>query len=170
MPLDLIDYLKKGKFRFTEAMEEEKRRTESLSEMTKRLIFELRAFADVLAKEREYFNRMSAVYDRTILTQEQIQEFRTRAYRLDANIEYMRRLLDPNSKLAAILDHAKRATEELKAHGITSDSANNIMHRELVPSLKDAVKAIDKTTKELDKMRRQEDQILKEELAVRRLL
>ncbi|MBN1543946.1 hypothetical protein JW898_00620 [Candidatus Woesearchaeota archaeon] len=170
MPLDLIDYLKKGKFRFAEAMEDEKQKTTSLSEMTKRLIFELRAFADVLDKEKEYFNRMSAVYDRTILTQDQIQEFRTRAYRLDANLEYVRRLLDPGSKLSAILDHAKRASEELKAHGITSESANNIMHRELVPSLKDAIKAIDVTVKELDKMRRQEDAILKEELAIRRLL
>jgi hypothetical protein len=169
MGADIIDFVKAGKFKFREQLESEMARTASLTEISKRLREELMAFADAIEKHRNYFKEMGLVESREILNKDQARGLLQSVYRLDTDLGYVRQLIHPESKLAGLIDNVRKFTNALKTKVATKEGATIVLDS-LVPGLNEILKALDAIAKGLKRLQTEESDVLRDELAFRRLL
>ncbi len=173
-----IDDLARGKYKFAEMLEEDKKRANSEIAILKRLLMEMESFHKYVKEEKEYFMAMGEVTDRKILTKEQIKEYRIKIYRVDSNLEYVRRRINPSTRLAAFIDNTRSHLNELKATEIATQKASDIINHKLWQSLRtiqneveSVMKALEKKVeKDLLKADKQRGKLLKDMVTLRGLI
>jgi len=144
MSTRLIDDLAVGKHKFAELEAGEEAKIKNAAQLCDRLHDEMEAFGKYVKDRKEYFMAMGTVTDRKILDKEKIKEFRTEIYRTGTNLDYVRKRINSSTRLAATIDKVRKDIEDLKAAGIATDKANDIINHRLWPGLGEVQKEVQK--------------------------